>query len=420
MKFIYNRAKLKDGVINIVVSGIICEYNPFHKGHEYHIRKTRDAGADFIICIMSGAFVQRGTPAILDKWSRAYAALTGGADMVIELPSVYAVSPAEMFAFGAVSLLDKLNVCTHLSFGSLHDASELLDIARLLLDEPSEFKEALSVNLSRGLSYPSALAIALSEYTNNPQTHQILADSNNVLGIEYIRAILKINSKIKPQTVKRIGSMHNDTSIGEFSSSTAIRKALSEGDYSAAFSSMPDYSAAILRDLIENGRVFSPKEYELICLYALRRADADYLACLADVAEGLENRLKAFAKCSTLEDVISGVKSKRYTRARITRLITYCVLGLTQKLLADCGYANGPGYARVLGYKKSACALIDMIKEKSSVPIITSVAQAPPLSPESKLTLQADIRANDIQALTFDNPGRRAGATDYTHPLVII
>ena len=211
------------------VLGIISEYNPFHNGHMHHLQECKkNTKCDGVICIMSGNFMQRGGPAIIDKWKRAQMAIENGVDLVIELPTYYAVSSAEFFAYGSVSILNSLEIVNNLFFGSeCGDIKSLTKIAQTLVEEPWEFKEILKRNINSGLTFAKARELALIEFTNDNYIENIISSSNNILGIEYIKAILKLNSPIVPFTLKREGSSYNDKLLStSFSSATSIREAL--------------------------------------------------------------------------------------------------------------------------------------------------------------------------------------------------
>ena len=221
------------------ITGIIVEYNPFHNGHAYHIQKTREkTNCDAIVAVMSGNFVQRGVPAIVDKWNRSKMALMNGVDLVIELPLIYSLSSAEFFASGAVSLLNNLGIVNNLCFGSeCGDTDVLSIIGKILTDEPIEFKKILKENLDKGLAYPLARSKALIQFLNifdnkkllNYNIEEILSSSNNILGIEYCKSLIKLNSSIRPYSIQREGSTYNSTSLNnKFSSATSIRKFIKE------------------------------------------------------------------------------------------------------------------------------------------------------------------------------------------------
>lgn len=211
------------------ITGIITEYNPFHSGHLYHLNSAKEiTNCDGVICIMSGNFIQRGAPAIIDKWARAEMAIENGVDLVIELPSFYALSSAEIFAKGSVTILDSLGVVNSIFFGSESgNIEELINISKILAYEPLEFKNLLKSNLKKGITYAKARENSLKEFTNNIDISKILNNSNNILGIEYIKTLIRLNSNINPLTLTRVGGTYNDKTLNnDFSSATSIRESI--------------------------------------------------------------------------------------------------------------------------------------------------------------------------------------------------
>ena len=214
-----------------MITGIITEYNPFHKGHEYHLQNAKsDTNANGIVCVMSGNFMQRGIPAIIDKWKRTEMAIKNGVDLVLELPTVYSLSSAEYFAFGSVSLLNSLGIVDNLYFGSEEGSISILEsISKTLVNEPLVYKNFLKSNLNLGLPFHLSRANALNEYLNSNDVLNVLCNSNNILGIEYIKALLKLQSQITPRTLKRKGASYNDSDLSSsYPSATSIRKHLKE------------------------------------------------------------------------------------------------------------------------------------------------------------------------------------------------
>jgi len=258
--------------------GIISEYNPFHNGHKYHIQAAKEAcNADYSVCIMSGSFVQRGEPAIFDKWSRAKMAVLNGADLVVELPVVYACQPAEIFALGSVKILNSMGFVNYICFGSeLGDTEALQRLAKLLHNEPEAFKLILKNQLEQGISYPKAISAALSSYIGGDDaviTNDILRNPNNVLGIEYIKALMTLKSSIKPVAVKRIASDYNDIGIaGGIASATAVRYEIKEKGLSEKVRlAMPENCINIIEANIDSDRhPLYLNDFSDILLYQLR------------------------------------------------------------------------------------------------------------------------------------------------------
>ncbi len=354
-------------------AGIIAEYNPFHNGHKYHIEETRKiTGAEGIITVMSGHFVQRGEYAICDKWSRAKMAISGGADLVVELPATYSCQSAEYFTKGAVSILESLK-CDFLSFGTeADDTEEIIKIAEFLKNPDNDFKKLLEENLQKGESYPRALANALgNDAVNTP---------NNVLAIEYIKQI----KNMKPVGVKRKGSLHDGKG-----SASDIREKISNNEN--ANNLMPESSVEIL----ENSYKADRETYEKLVLYKLRTMTAEQLQNVPDVTEGLENRiLQMCHKATNLDELCDMIKTKRYTMARIRRILNNALLGITKEDIT-----KAPKYIRVLGMNKKGMEILSALRDITDIPIITKVADAP-----KSTMLDIDINASNIYSLLTNNP----------------
>ena len=295
------------------ILAIIAEYNPFHNGHLYHLQKSKkELKPDYSICIMSGNFCERGDTSIIDKWSKTEASLKCGFDMIIELPVLYSISSAENFAEGALKILDAFDDVT-LSFGSeCGDLDILNNIANVLYDEPKEYQTILSHELSKGLSYPKARENALLLYLNDIKKYaNVLSSPNNILGIEYLKAIKKLKSKVKPYTVKRIDSGYNSLKVKDrLASATAIRNFVKNNENVQKL--MPAPSFKILSDNINHGKIIKDISlFEKEIIYTLRKMSLAEIANLQDVTEGLENVIKQAANnCNNLEDLINSIKSK--------------------------------------------------------------------------------------------------------------
>ena len=333
------------------LAAIICEYNPLHNGHIEHIRYTKQTtNCDGLICVMSGNFVQRGEPAILDKYTRTLAALKSGADMVIELPTVFAVSGADIFADGAVRIINSIKDCSVLSFGSESgNLDGLINAAQNLKDESIEYKMAIKQNLNKGVSYPKARSAAANEVFGQ-DFESLISSPNNILAIEYIKALIRYNSAVAPLTLKRMGSGYNETKIkGELDSASAIRTAVKNGSWQN-ICSVPNDLKTLYND---NYFDFSIMLQGLsdICLYSIISANSEQLKNICDYTEGIENRIinKAI-KYHNLEDLAANIKTKRYTLARLKRMLLYPSLNITKELMNNA--KKCPPYANVLGIKK--------------------------------------------------------------------
>ena len=375
------------------VCAVICEYNPFHLGHAYHLRAAREAsGADYVLCLMSGALTQRGAFARHDKWLRARAALENGADLVLELPTRFACAPAPDFASGGVALLSALGVATHLSFGCESSALPLLSAAAALFKaESPAFSAALRARLADGLPYPRARALAAEQAAG--LSAALLAQPNAALALEYLQAL---PPEIAPVPVERRGSGYHDAALSSLSSATAVR------------------APAPLQAAEARGFVHEEEALTQALLYRLRTASPDALAALYSMAEGLERRFLAAAQtCASREALLDFVKTKRYTRARLSRLCAYALLDLSR----DFAQAHRtPEYARVLGFRRSAAPLLKAVKRRSAIPLVTKAADFDRAHPLFVL----DVRAQDLWSLGVSNPALRSSGRDFTTSPILV
>ena len=377
--------------------GIIVEYNPFHNGHKFHMEKSRElSGADGIIAVMSGSFVQRGEPALFDKFTRAKAAVAGGADLVIELPFCYACAPAQFFAEGAVRLLANTGIVNSICFGSECGNIELLSRAD---NSPGKIREYLD----EGMSYPAACAAASDTPLSTP---------NDILGAEYLRAIKAYAPEILPYTIKRNDDGYHSLDVSDsFASATAIRNMIESGIFSS------------IRDFIPSGvfEIFE-KEYNIGNCTDLSLLDNLVLGKLrsgigmsdtAYVAEGLENRFyeNAFSVCS-IRELADRVKTKRYTYARLMRIVACYTVGLTDGNLLE--FVRGcPKYIRILATSATGKKMLSEMKKKATLPIITTPSAYKKLNSTGRKMFELDCRAADIAALTKKNPALRQGRQDF-------
>ena len=405
------------------VLGIIAEYNPFHNGHLYHIKKSiEETGASSVICVMSGNFVQRGNTSIVDKWTKTKMALANGVDLVLELPTIYSVSSAENFAEGAIRLLDSLKIVDTISFGmEAKDIASLNNIANVLYTEPKEYTTILEHELRKGVSFPKARENAVMMYLNDiKQYANILTASNNILAIEYLKAIKKLKSKLNPIGIRREKVLYNDEIIiDDFASATAIRKMIATGQFSDIQKVMPKSSYALLADELRKGHyVLDLSKFQKEIIYNLRKMSVEEIAQLVDVSEGLENAIKNAANSSNnLVDFVNIVKSKRYTQTRIQRILIYALLGITNsKMLA---FKKAVPYARVLGFNENGKQLISQIAKKNKkVQIVTSVKKYMDESKNKVLKemLETDILATNVYTLGYEKDSW--SNLDYTNKLV--
>ncbi|MGN0182813.1 MAG: nucleotidyltransferase [Candidatus Ornithomonoglobus sp.] len=379
--------------------GIIAEFNPFHNGHKYLISEAKRLNNNEpVICIMSGAFVQRGEPAVTDKWTRAKMALENGADLIFELPVTFSLNTAQKFAYGAVSTLHASGIVDTLAFGSESGNSQELDKAAALFEnEPPEVSQMLKELMAEGMSYPAARARAYEGFISP----SLLSSPNDILGIEYLRAAKTLNSAFNICAVARRGTGHDSAeTTDEFASASKLRRIILENGSIAGFvpygGSFPVYVS---------GRL------ETAVIARLRTCGADYIRQINDVAEGLENKfIKAAVSSCTVNEVCNAVKSKRYTMSRIRRIIWSAFLGITKDKAA-----LPPSYIRVLGMNKTGMSLLKQMKTTARLPAVVKAADYP-----GDMIFDANRQAEDIFSLAATDPGLRSGGRDLTTPPVII
>lgn len=407
------------------VLGIIGEYNPFHNGHLYHMMQSiEQTGANYTVCVITGNFVQRGNTSIVDKWTKAEMALKGGADLVLELPTVYSVSSAENFAEGAIKLLTNLKVVDNLSFGiEARDISLLNNIANVLYQEPKDYITILNHELSKGISFPKARENAVMMYLNDIKKYiNVMTSSNNILAIEYLKALKRLKSNIYPVGIQREKVLYNDEFIvDDFASATAIRRMIVRGEYDEIRKVMPKFSYNLLANRVNNGKyVIDLAKFQKEILYVLRQMSVKQIAELPDVSEGLENAIKNAAdSCNNVLDFINIVKSKRYTQTRIQRILVYALLGITKKDI-EISRKIVP-YARVLGMNNRGKNLISEISRiNPAMPIVTSVKRFMDecRNKNIKHMLEIDIRATNIYTLGYTKDSW--ANLDYTNKIITL
>lgn len=433
------------------VTGIIAEYNPFHKGHKYQIDYCKKKlNSDYVIVAMSGDYVQRGTPALLPKHVRAEMALRCGADLVLEMPVSVSTASAEAFAMGGVSMLDGLHIVDSLCFGSEYgEVFALMELAEILVEEPEEYRQLLKEFLSNGLSFPSARCQALTEYFRNPhnftgddfdgvltpllnQIVQILNSPNNILGIEYCKALLRLKSNIKPVTLKRQGMGYHETLAetddsdrfsctdgNTFASASAIREllkaTLTPETISRIASQVPDEISLLLASSLQRNEFPTEDALDPLLSYCILKENADsfcsYLDVSRDLAERIMNRsneLNGFLQAASF------LKTKELTQSRIQRALLHIILGIREVP------ATVP-YARVLGFRRESSTLLKEIKDSSSIPLITKLADANSLLDESgrSLLYETVFSSNLYEKLLCRKNGRKF-VHEYQKQLVIL
>lgn len=391
------------------VLAIIGEYNPFHNGHLYQLNEAKKIShANYSIALITGNFVQRGDASVIDKWTKAKMALLNGFDLVLELPCIYSISSAENFAYGAIKTLNSLKVVDTISFGcEADDISVLKDFADILSDEPEEFKSLLSHELSKGISFPKARENALLMYLNNiRKSANVLSSPNNILAIEYLKALRLTNSSIVPLGIKRVGpGYHSDNILGDFASATAIRKYIVDRNFYAIDKVMPKVCYDILEESVKKGHFVRGIEcYEKEIMFVLRNMTVAQIANLPDVREGLENVIKNAANsCNNLTELMNLIKSKRYTQTRIQRILLYALLGYTKEDM-ETSQKIDP-YIRVLGCTtKGQSLLSEICHANKKLNVVTSVKAFTTSCRNKKLLmmLEKDMAATNIYTLGYD------------------
>lgn len=407
-----------DGIL-----GIISEYNPFHNGHLHHLEVSKKlTKTDFSVVVMSGNFVQRGDTSLVDKWVKAEMALKNGVDLVIELPTVYALSSAENFADGAIKILNSLGVVDYVSFGSeIGEIAPISDIAEVLYNEPKEFSTLIKAQLRSGLSYPKAREVAITQFFGSSKKYtDILKNPNNILGVEYLKAIKRQRSTIMPLTIKRDYSDYNSTQVKKgIASATAIRTMIQNGKN--VHYVVPYETYELLDRCIQEKRIVeSLSVFEKQIIYILRRMPIEEIKKLPDVSEGLENKIKEAAfKHNNLNDLINEIKSKRYVQSRIQRILLYALLNITEKDMINS--KKSIPYIRVLGFNKHGKRIISAIAAANpKLSIIISVKKFMDSNGNSNLKsmIEKDILATNIYTLGYKN--NSTANLDYTKKVIEI
>lgn len=380
------------------ITGIVCEYNPMHNGHLHHIRQTRLNGATHIIAVMSGNFVQRGETAVMDKFRRASLALKGGADLVIEIPAVYCLSSAEFYARGAVSIMNALGCVDEISFGSESGDIKLLsEIARAAASIP---QETLKAAMEKGMTYPAALSSAIAARYGK-EISAAASSPNNILAIEYLKALDFLGSDIKPFTVSRHGAGHDsDSTSGEFASASYIRECMAGQKDFGGF--IPGYVRQEYENCRLDGKISRMENLERIILYKLRTAPLSELKNLPDVGQGLEYRLKQLAEAGSVAQLLESIKTKRYTMARLKRILLNMLIGTTQEDLQTL-----PPYARILAMNERGREILGMCKN-SSIPVSTSLSKLSQTGKAAERFAFIEGTASDVYGLSQDVAGSKS------------
>ncbi|MBQ3378726.1 MAG: nucleotidyltransferase family protein [Clostridia bacterium] len=395
------------------IAAIIAEYNPFHNGHAYHIAETKKlTGAEAVVAVMSGSFVQRGEPAVADKYLRAHAAVLGGCDLVIELPAVFALGSAQRFACGAVSLIGGMGCVSALSFGSeCGDIEKLRELNRAIRSE--EFAARQQEIFSEGTSYPAARAAAAREFVS-VELADMLSQPNNILALEYINEAERLFPSLSLITVPRTGASHDSMeTFGAFSSASALRE--SKGADMTRF--VPERCLALYRDAIDRGVFYvSTSDFDELVLSHLIRLSPYELSRLPDVSEGLENRIYDAARQSqSLSELYERVKSKRFTHSRLRRVIMCAYLGI-KKSDTDAP----PAYIRVLAQNKTGSRVLREMKQTAALPIITKAAHISRYGEAAQAQFDIEERATRLYAYAIKDREYRRALNDYKRSAQVI
>lgn len=413
--------------VTMSIQAIISEYNPFHNGHLYQINKAKEiTNADYTLALMGGNFLQRGEAAMWDKYTRSKMAITSGVDLVLELPFPYATGSAHDFATGAINILNSLNCIDYICFGAEESNLVLLDsLAEIIFNEPVSFSESFKNYLSSGLSYPAAREKALIEYTKNDNLTRVLSQPNNTLAIEYLVALKTTNSNIKPILIERTNNYHEKKLDQEVSSASAIRQAIL-ADNQDISNNVPISTMSIIKEAKNN---ISPIKSDLLTPFIQERLILENsFINICDITEELNNKLIKLQPNLSYNEIISYIKSKDITEARIKRCLIHLLLNYTDELRKLFVNDNFAYYANILGFKKSSSGLIKYINASTAIPLITKKADAkelicnayPDNSKNALLMWQLDTKATALYTCLVKNKYNNNMPNDYTVQLPIV
>lgn len=426
------------------IVGLIAEYNPFHNGHQYHIQKAKElTGADYAIVIMSGDYVQRGVPAIMPKRLRAEMALKCGAAAVFELPVCYATGSAEIFALGAVSFLEQLGIVDAICFGSeCNDMDGLQKIAGILCEEPEEYRIFLQKNLKNGMSFPAARQDALAAYMKTEDASFLLNDPNNILGVEYLKALKKLGSSIMPYTIRRQGSHYHDRELHSgYSSASAIRSLLAYSSSALDTTStgrtfentpfgnilseledqVPHRCLELLQDYHKVKYPVYQNDFSLILKYKLLNKQPDTLIRYMDVSEELANRI-----CNQLNHFFNYkqfcelLKTREVTQTRINRALLHIMLGIKKKPVAEALAEDIHYYAHLLGFRKDSEKVISAIAKKGKLPLLTKLYDTQTLPKQGRKMLTQDVLASNLYTSVITDKYKTAFENEYNQGVLKI
>ncbi len=405
--------------------GIIAEYNPCHKGHIYHIEQSKiHSGADCVVIIMSGNFVQRGAPAIADKFFRTELALKSGADLVIELPTIYSCASAEFFSKGAISILDSLQI-DYISFGmekgTLNDLSEIVNI---LCSQPSTYRILLKSFLNKGYNMPTAREKALVSYMENDISKKMIATPNNILAIEYLKALSDLQSKIQPIGITRKSSnYHDQTFTGKYPSATAVRNMIINQDFSGIDKSLDENVASLIKSNYNSKLPVSLNDFSDFLYYSLH-INKYKLEDFWDIDENLANRIRSIlenGEIYTYTQMIEAIKSKHLTYTRISRSLLHVMLNIKSSDITNYLKNQASPYARVLGFNSVGQQFLNNIKHNEHIQIITKPAQFINNTDElSKQIFETDLFATTLYNAILQKKYGTTTVDDYRNRPIII
>ncbi|MBO7345887.1 MAG: nucleotidyltransferase family protein [Clostridia bacterium] len=377
------------------ICATVAEYNPLHNGHLKHIDYIkRELKAEKLIVLMSGNFTQRGEPAILDKFTRARHAILAGADLVVELPTVFATANAETFATGAMNIINRLSVVDGVCFGVENgDKTAYYNLAHAMLNESKEFKRVLKEKLDGGISLAKAKFETVKELSDDEFDSSLISSPNNILGLEYTKALIKNNSDIKIYPMLRDGD-HNDLTLKKgITSASSIRNAIKQGERKKIKKSVPPFSYQDIKGY--------PFAFDKLIISSAVTATTESLSRIADCTEGLENRIKALCKDNhTIDALVEKVSTKRYTKTRINRILTANFLGIEQKLVEDC--LENKLYAKILAVESNSKDLISLISKKAALPVLTRKSDTDQLKKTALKCFEKDVLACDLYSVATD------------------
>lgn len=400
------------------IVGLVTEYNPFHNGHQYHIKKAKEVtGADAVIVIMSGDYVQRGMPAMMPKHLRAQAALLNQASVVFELPVCYATGSAELFAYGAVSFLEQLGCVDAICFGSeCGNIHPLQNLAKVLCVEPDSYTRYLRAYLKQGKAFPQARYLALQNFLEDPKLADLLQGPNNILGIEYLKAMYQLNSSMTPYTIQRFQSDYHDQHLQpSHSSASAIRNHLSTtGNLVGIDGQIPESTWEIWNQAYQKRFPIEADDFSLLLKYRLMCETVETLQEYPDVSADLAYRIiKKQNQYIGFHQFCLLIKTKEVTYSRISRILLHILLGIKSKDIRP------HAYARILGFRKDQSEILSRIKKHSTLPLLSKIS-AGQLSADARYMLAQEIRVSNIYESVITNKYKSSFIHEYEKPVICV